>query len=74
MKFVKLTTMESYVNAGLATDVTQKLTVCVKVRIHNLYLFCAVPKNVRIFVENFFKKYFPYKALATESHGSAVNR
>ena len=55
-------------------DVTQKLTVCVKVRIYNLYLFCAVPKNVRIFVENFFKKHFPYKALATESHGSAVNR
>ena len=58
MKFVKLTMMESYVNAGLAMDVTQKLTVCVKVRIHNLDLFCAVPKNVRIFVENFFKKTF----------------
>ena len=57
MKFAKLTTMESYVNVGLATDVTQKLTVCVKVRIHNLYLFCAVPKNVRI-VENFSKKTF----------------
>ena len=57
MKFAKLTMMESYVNAGLAMDVTQKLTVCVKVRIHNSYLYCAVLKNVRIIV-NFSKKTF----------------